>query len=208
MSNEMILTFAEIEFLLRSRQPKLDARRLLRIRHEAAGDVMAAAGLASLLARNLCSVTGGKVKAGKEIAVVATLLATADIEIDALGWVGDDMLLLHVFSCPGGSLSLRPAGPGVFAVDALDPGRPLSDGLVRMVNLCLTGDGESAVLLKMVTTTSESVSVAIARGADGRWNLSDSTSDPQSSQQVTPEVARMRVAELFGGGAVATGATR
>ncbi|MFC0436447.1 hypothetical protein [Kutzneria buriramensis] len=208
MPDEMILTFAEIEFLLRSREPKLDVRKLLRIKAEAAGDVVAAAGLASLLARDLCVETHGKVKLGREIAAIAAVLVTADIAVNALGWIGEDMVLLHVFSCPGGQLSFRAVGHGRFAVEVLAPDRPLSAGLVRLMDLCLTGDGESAVLLKMETTASEPISMAVARGVNGEWHLSDSALNATSSREVTPEAARARVVEVFDGDAAAVGGTR
>jgi hypothetical protein len=208
MSDELVLTFAEIEFLLWSRRPELSVLELLRIKPEAIGETTAAAGLSSLLARGLCVMTDGKVRSGKEIAVVTTILTAADSAIDALGWVGDDMMFVHVFSSPDGALKLRPAGPGLFAVEAVDPGQPLSAGLVRFVDLCMTGGGESAVLLKKVTSTAESVSVAVARDAEGRWHLSDSILEPETSHQVTPEAAHARVVELFGADAVVVGTAR
>jgi hypothetical protein len=198
MSDAMVLTFAEIEFLLRSRQPKLDVQTLLGIKPEAAADVVAAAGLASLLARELCVEADGSVKVGREIMAITAVLVTADIAVDALGWIGEDMVLLHMFSCPGGQLLFRPVGHGRFAVEALAPDQPLSTGLVQLVDRCLTGDGESAVLLKMLTTTRKPISMAVARGANGEWHLSDSATDATSSRRVTPEAARARIVEIFG----------
>jgi hypothetical protein len=208
VSDELVITFAEIEFLLRSREPKLDVRKLLRIKPEAAGDVIAAAGLASLLARGMCVEADGKIKIDRQVAAIAAVLVVADIAVDALGWIGEDMVLLHVFSCPVGQFSFRPVGHGRFLVEALKPDQPLSTGLVKLMELCLAGDGESAVLLKMVTTTSEPISVAVARGVNGEWHLSDSASNAMSSREVTPEAARARVVEVFGGDAAAVGGTR
>lgn len=208
MTDQLVLTFAEIEFMLRLQQPNLDVRELLRFRPEATGDVVAAAGLASLLARELCADSEGKVRAGQEITAVSRILTTADVEVDALGWIGEEMVLLHVFSSPDGQLACRPCGRNLFTVEALEAGAPLSAALVRLLDLCLTGDGESAVLMRLSTTAGEPISLAVARGADGGWNLSDSTVDGTISEQVTPEQARGRVVELFGGDSAALGATQ
>jgi hypothetical protein len=67
----MILTFAEIEFLLRS-QPAagVPVRELLELGPEQEADAAARAGVSSLLARELCSVSGEQIEPTDELAAV------------------------------------------------------------------------------------------------------------------------------------------
>ena len=55
MADQLVLTFAEVEFVLRARSGQADQVRMhLRINPEASTDIVVAAGVASLLARRLC----------------------------------------------------------------------------------------------------------------------------------------------------------
>ncbi|GAB1510989.1 hypothetical protein [Actinophytocola sp. KF-1] len=190
MSDHLVLTFAEIEFLLRVREPQdVDVRAELRL----AGDGRnAAAGLASLLARGLCSHDGERVVPADDLVGVIGALSTATTATKALGWRDGQPVLLSLFTGPVVGLVLQPIGLGRYAVAALDPGRGLGDQLAGFIDSCLAGGNESAVLVRSGDTR-----IAVVTTAAGEWYVSDSLADPGTSRKSTRDGAVARVRELM-----------
>lgn len=190
MSDHLVLTFAEIEFLLRVREPEhVDVRAELGL----AGDgTNAAAGLASLLARGLCSQDGERVVPSDDLVGVIGALTTAARAIKALGWRDGLPVLLNLFTGPVVGIVLQPTGLGQYAVATLDPGHGLDDQLVGFLDACLTDGNESAVLVRSGETR-----IAIATTAAGEWYVSDSYADPGASRKSTRDGAVARVRELM-----------
>jgi hypothetical protein len=177
MADTTLCTFAELEFLLRSATGsaagELDGvRRLLGLRPEAATDIVTAAGVASLLARGLCTDEGGDVVPGPLVLAAVAALSTLHTTTEAAGSAGDKTLAMHVFSGTAGRFAAYPGPFGLFGVEALDPAEPLASPLARFVDRCMAGDGEAAVVIK----SDDGGSLAIARAADGTWLLADGPS--------------------------------
>src|SRR2546421_11864992 len=88
MADPLVLTFAEIEFVLRARPDQAEAvRRHLRINPEAATDIVVAAGVAALLARGLCTMSGPEVVPTAPIVAVTAGFAAGAMHTQAVGWV-------------------------------------------------------------------------------------------------------------------------
>jgi hypothetical protein len=190
MSDHLVLTFAEIEFLLRVREPEhVDVRAELGL----AGDERnAAAGLGSLLARGLCSHDGERVAPSHDLVGVIGALSTATRATRALGWREGKPVLLTLFTGPVVGLVVQPIGLGRYAIATLDPGRGLDDQLVGFIDSCLAGGNESAVLVRSGGTR-----IAVVTTATGDWYVSDSLADPSTSRKSTRDGAVARVRELL-----------
>lgn len=190
MSDHLVLTFAEIGFLLRVRKPEhVDIRAELDLLSD---DDNVSAGLASLLVRGLCSQDGERVVPSDVLVGVVGALATATGATKALGWRDGQPVLLNMFTGPVVGVVLQPIGLGQYAVATLDPGRGLGDQLVGFIDACLADGDESAVLVRSGATR-----IAVAVTADGDWYVSDSLADPGSSRKSTREGAAARVRELM-----------
>src|SRR4051812_26999046 len=106
MADTTLCTFAELEFLLRSaagprgeRADAMDAvRRRLALQPDAATDIVTAAGVASLLARGLCTDEGGSVVPGPLVLGAVAALSTLHTTTEAAGSAGERALSMHVFS--------------------------------------------------------------------------------------------------------------
>lgn len=185
MADTTLCTFAELEFLLRSaagphgeRTAGMDAvRRRLGLQPEAATDIVTAAGVASLLARGLCTDEGGSVVPGTlvlgAVAALSTLHTTTEAagSAGAAGSLGDRTLALHLFSGSAARLAAYPGPFGLYGVEVLEPSEPLASPLARFVDRCTAGDGEAAVVIRS-STGDQDLGLAIARAADGTWLLS------------------------------------
>jgi hypothetical protein len=190
MSDHLVLTYAEIEFLLRVREPEhVDVRAELGF----AGDERnASAGLASLLARGLCSQDGERVVPSDDLVGVIGALSTTTSATRALGWRDGTPVLLSLFTGPVVGLALQPIGLGRYAIATLDPARGLGDQLAGFIDSCL-GDGkESAVLVRSGETR-----IAVVATAEGEWYISDSLADPGTSRKSSRDGAVARVRELM-----------
>lgn len=193
MEQPLVLTFAEIEFLLRVRTPRVPTIR------EDLGlappdDTTAAAGLASLLARGMCAPGGEGVVPSKELVVVVTGLATADRVTRVLGVTAGSTQLGAVLTGPAVHIGLTAAGSGQHVVQPIDLAVTAADQVRHVLDRVL-GD-ESAVLVQSRSARGL-VSIAVAVDADGSWYLSDSEDDPGRSTPVSREEAYERIAELL-----------
>jgi hypothetical protein len=173
MSELIVLTFAEIEFLLRSRTPAIEStRELLKLPAGSDTDVVAAAGLAGLLATGRCRLQDGEiVPTGETVAVVAGL-TTANCLVRAVGWVGDQTLVAYFFSGVENRIVLRQVQFGQYTVQAIGMAKPLSATLTEFVMSCLESDGPRAVLVQ-ATTATESAGIAVAVDESGSLVMSD-----------------------------------
>lgn len=181
MADTTLCTFAELEFLLRSaagphgeRAAAMDAvRRRLGLQPEAATDIVTAAGVASLLARGLCTEEGGGVVPGPLVLGAVAALSTLHTTTEAAGSADARTLQLHLFSGSAGRLAAYPGPFGLYGVEVLDPAEPLVAPLARFVDRCTAGTGEAAVVIRSAETgEGAEVGLAIARTADGSWLLS------------------------------------
>src|SRR2546421_11704155 len=162
MADPLVLTFAEIEFVLRARPDQAEAvRRHLRINPEAASDIVAAAGVASLLARGLCTMSGTDVVPTAPIVGVTAGLSTIRTHTEAVGWIGERPVVMHLFSGASIRLAVFPAAYGQFSVELLNPAEALVAPLTRFLDSCSTGEGEAAVVVRSAVGTDQYVSMAV-----------------------------------------------
>jgi hypothetical protein len=193
MTEHLTLTFAEIEFMLRAHEPgQVDVREQLGLSGAEAGQRTAAAGIASLLARGLCTRDGDRIVPSEDIVGVIGALATATRGTKALGWRDGDPVLLHLFTGPVVGVVLQSTGMGQYAVAPLDPARDLVDQLVGFVDACLADSRDSAVLVR-----SGDVRIAVATDADGDWYVSDSAHNADVGVRSTQDQVAARIRELL-----------
>jgi hypothetical protein len=191
----LVLTFAEIAFILRSKEPEnIPVRERLRI--EEPTDAVVAAGLSSLLARRLCTRDGEEVRPAPVIMAVAAGLSTTRVAIRAAGRAGDRTVLVHLFRGPITTVAISPAEFGQFAVELLDQNVELVDQLSRFLDASIADGTESVVLLE--ATGERDFSLAVARDVSGTWFLSDTLSSPDHGSVSSRDAALARIGELFG----------
>jgi len=189
MSAQLVLTYAEIEFLLRSYEPEhVAVREHLGLPTGSDADRNAAAGLASLLARGLCARDRERVVPSNDLVGVIGALAAATRGTDVLGRRDGNPVLLHLFTGPRFGIVVQPVGLGQYAVSPLDPVRDLSDQVVGFVNACLVGTRDTAVVVR-----SGAVRAAVATTATGDWYISDSMNNPNQGHPCTPEDVAARI---------------
>jgi hypothetical protein len=197
MVDPIVLTFAELEFLLRSCP---DGRDLvlgtLHLVPEASSDVVVAAGLASLLARGLCTKDQDQFFPVPELAPVVAALSAPVAAISAVAWVGTDATLAHVFTGSSARIALYPGLRGQFAVELLDPTEGVPIVLTRFIDQYLTGDREAVVMIRS-GLGDDRVSLAVAVDEAGSWHLSDSVDTPDRSVGACRDAALRRIGELF-----------
>ncbi|ACU36391.1 hypothetical protein KCV87_07770 [Actinosynnema pretiosum subsp. pretiosum] len=193
MVDRLVLTTAELGFLLRVRPPALAG-----VREELALPAPRAPhdGLDSLVHRGLATRTGRAFRPSPRLAAVIEAAATADRITRMLGWRGDVPVLTHLLSGPRGQLRLCPDGAGGWDVRLLEPGVTASAQAGRFLDAHLSGDRESSVLLK-IGSPQGNVSMAVAVDGQGRWSMSDSLSVPTTPSSRAIAVAR--IAELLAG---------
>ena len=203
MSEVLTLTFAEIEFFLRTRPVQQDGLRE-RLRLADGGAAVAAAGVASLVARGLCTVEGSEVRPTPQAMIVIQGLTEAHTMTEAVGWIEGRTIVMHLLTAAGIRLAIFPSAYGQFRTELLDPAEPLADPVVRFLDACTGGPG-TALLVRSGQGPAE-VSAAIARDADGQWFLSDTADSPDRGVPTTREAVVARLAALLGPQPV--GATR
>ena len=200
MVEQLILTFAEIEFVLRSRPDQAEAvRAQLRINPEASSDIVVAAGVASLLARGLCTMAGTEeVVPTDPIIAVTAALATSRTHTEAVGWVGEQTVLVHLYTGSSAGIAVYPVAFGQFSVELLNPAEPLVVPVTRFLDACGAGEGEAAVAIRSTTGDEPEVSIAIARDGEGTWYVSDSLESPDKGVPTTRDGVLQRLTDLLG----------
>ncbi len=202
MNDSLVLTFAELGFLLRSQSPTLDLVRLLDLGQDVGAEAVLRSGSASLLARGLCTVDGDEVVPTAELVAVTAGLSLAEQGVRALGEADGQTLLTYLFDGPGGRLAVVAGRYGQYGVRALDPDRTLAEQVARFVDSCLGGGAESAVVIQSVRG-GDTVSIAVATDEAGVWHVSDSVGSPDRGVPSTRDAAVARIAELLGSGQAA-----
>ena len=204
MDDALVLTYAELEFLLRSQEPgPVDVCGQLELGPAEELDAAARAGVSSLLARGLCTLGGeggSDVTPTPEVSAVIAGLTTATEATRALGWVQGRPVLVHLLYGPVARLVLMPAQYGQYTVMALDPELTVAEQLSRFVDSCLGEAAESAVVIQS-RTAEATVGIAVARDGAGAWFVSDSVGDPDSAMPVTRDGVLARIGELLPVGA-------
>jgi len=202
MTNPVTLTFAEVEFLLRARpEQAATVRERLRINPDAASEIVVAAGLASLLARGLCEVSGDDVLPKGLIVALATGLSTSNAYCEAVAWVGTRMTLVHFLDSASIRLAIFPVGSGQYTIELLDAQEPVTGPLTRFLDTMAQGEGDLALAIRSIAPSGE-VSLAVARDAQGNWHLSDSQDSPDRGQPSTRDGVAQRISQLLGPQAV------
>ncbi|HEU5332752.1 MAG TPA: hypothetical protein VFU73_08315 [Actinocrinis sp.] len=210
MTDLLVLTFAEIEFLLSVCPGRADAVRAhLRATDPDQEPAVVRAGLASLLARGLCLDAEGSVTPGPEAAAVIAAFSTAQRHIAAAGWRGDRPEVMHLYTGEAVRLALFPTPLGRYAVEFLNLEELVSAPLMRFVDAFADSSGggrESALVLKSQAFAesgevddSVSVSIAVSIDAAGTWTSSDSEQSPDKGVPASRDQVARRIAELMDG---------
>jgi hypothetical protein len=199
MAEPLILTFAELEFVLRARPERAEAVRAdLRLNPEASTDIVVAAGVASLLARGLCTLSGTDVAPTAPLAAVMVALSTGGTHVEAVGWRGERMVLVHLYAGGSVGLVMQPAAYGQFSVELLRPDEPLAAPVTRFLDSCTAGEGEAAVAVRLTTGDAAELSLAIARDGAGAWFVSDSLESPDKGVPTSRDGVVQRLTDLLG----------
>jgi hypothetical protein len=205
MPEPLVLTFAEIAFLLRAEPDRAaGVRDRLKLAPDAGSDSVAAAGVASLLARGLCQRDGSRVIPGERAVAVTAGLSLARTHTEVAAWATDRASLLHVFSGGPVPLAVVPAAFGQFGVETLDPASSLGATVLRFLDACFP-TGEAAIAVRSTTAgvtagsaAGVTVEIAVARDAGGVWYSSDSADSPDRGRPSTRDGVRDRLAQLLG----------
>jgi hypothetical protein len=197
MADTLILTFAEMAFLLQPHPGRaVTVLQRLGVKPEARTEAVAAAGAASLLARGLCRLVDGALVPGDDILAVPACVASLHDHTEVVSWTAERPVLMHLLSSPAVRLAIFPAAYGLMTVEAIDAAEPLADPVVRLMERCATAD--SAAVAVRTSGRDRDVSAAVARNADGSWVVSDSEDDPAAGRPVTRQAALARLSDLLG----------
>ncbi|GIG57796.1 hypothetical protein Lfu02_21680 [Longispora fulva] len=198
MTDSLVLTFAEIEFALQAGPAQATAvREHLRFTRATETEAVAAAGLASLLARGLCTLTGTDAVPTPRMVAITAGLAGWRIHTEVAGRIADRVALTHLFSGPDARVALSPGAYGQFAMELLDPTEPLLAPVTRFVDACVAGGSGSAVLIRS-TRDGRTVSLGVAVDEAGAWFVADSEGSPGQGTPTTRESVVSRISELLG----------
>ncbi|MGI5242986.1 hypothetical protein [Dactylosporangium sp. CA-139066] len=206
MATTTLFTFAELEFLLRSAAgsegaaARVDAvRERLGLRAEDGAERIAAAGVASLLARDLCAERDGDVVPGALVTAAVAALTTAHTRTEAAGWIDGRPVAVHLFTGAVARLVLSPASFGLYTAEVIDPAEPVSRPLERFIDLCAAAPGQTAVAIRSERIgTGAETGLAVARTEDGGWLLSDTVRNPDDGRPATRAEIDARLEALFG----------
>ncbi|GAA3451279.1 hypothetical protein [Dactylosporangium matsuzakiense] len=205
------LTFAELEFVLRSAAERGadvdDVRRRLNFQPGVSTGIVVASGVASLLARDLCHLEEGhlqeghlqesRVVPGEFIQGAIAALTTRHTSTEAAGWLDERPVVVHLFSGVAGRLAVYPGAYGVFAVELIDAAEPLSAPVLRFLDLCTSGDGAATVLIRTQAGAADESGVAVARSAAGAWFMSDSLERPDPGRPLARAAVVARLLSLL-----------
>ncbi|MER7008760.1 hypothetical protein ABT297_37755 [Dactylosporangium sp. NPDC000555] len=207
----MTLTFAELEFVLRSageREVDVDGvRRRLNFQPGVSTGIVVASGVASLVARDLCRLEGSRVVPGEFVQCAIAALATRHTSTEVAGWMGGRPVVVHLFSGVTGRLAVYPGSYGLFAVELIDAAEPLAAPVLRFLDLCTSdpgspgsgapGGGATTVLVRTQAGDAEETGVAVARSAAGAWFMSDSLERPDPGRPIGREAVVARLLDLL-----------
>jgi hypothetical protein len=198
MTEPLVLSFAEIAFLLRPYADQAErVRRQLSIKDEAASPMVLNSGAASLVARDLCTLSpSGDIVPSAPVIVIAGALATADTFAEAVIFTGGVPAPVHFFGSRGVRVALVPRPFGLFAASQVDAGRPLAEPVLAGFEQHQTG--QKVALAVKAESPAGVVTAALVREADGSWFMSDSRRSPDQSLPATRAEAVTRLTDLLG----------
>jgi hypothetical protein len=195
------LTFAELEFVLRSAAERgaevVGVRRRLNFQPGVSTGIVVASGIASLLARDLCRLEGSDIVPGPFVRRAIDALATRHTSTEAAGWMQERPVVVHLFSGAGGRLAVYPGSYGLFTAELIDPAEPLSAPVLRFLELCTAGPGAATVLVRTSPGEGEESGVAVARSAAGAWFMSDSLERPDPGRPLARDAVVARLLRLL-----------
>jgi hypothetical protein len=206
MAATTLLTFAELDFVLRCAEKsgataaQVGAvRERLSLRLDEPSEPVTAAGIASLVARELCTLHGDDVVPGALVTAAVAALSTVHTMAEAAGWIDERPVVAHMFTGAVARLVLYPGSYRLFGAEAIDASEPLARPLERFVELCTAEPGETAVIIRCAPVTGGAeTGLAVARDADGRWRLSDTATNPDQSRPVSRAEVTEQLEALFG----------
>ncbi|MER7278869.1 hypothetical protein ABT369_30970 [Dactylosporangium sp. NPDC000244] len=195
------LTFAELEFVLRSAAERGvevdDVRRRLNFQPGVSTGIVVASGVASLVARDLCRLDDSGVRPGEFVQGAIAALATRHTSTEAAGWLDERPVVVHLFSGVTGRLAVYPGSYGLFSVELIDATEPLSAPVIRFLDLCTSGDGAATVLIRTQAGAADESGVAVARSAAGAWFMSDSLERPDPGRPLARAAVVARLLSLL-----------
>jgi hypothetical protein len=195
------LTFAELEFVLRSAAERGvdvgDMRRRLNFQPGVSTGIVVAAGVASLVARDLCRLEGSRVVPGEFVQGAIAAVATRHTSTEAAGWLDERPVVVHLFSGVTGRLAIYPGSYGLFSVELIDATEPLSGPVLRFLDLCTSGDRAATVLIRTQAGAADESGVAVARSAAGAWFMSDSLERPDPGRPLARATVVARLLALL-----------
>ena len=225
MTDALVLTFAEIEFLLTAFPGRADEVRAdLRLEPSDQGAAVERSGLASLLTRGLCTASADpdpgadgteSVVPGWQLKTAVAAFATARQHVAVAGWRGDRPDVMYLYSGDATRMALFPDMWGRYTVEFLEAEEPLSAPLLRFVDVfaSYSAEGrESALVVRSrgfesAEADAAEVSLAVAIDAAGSWMFSDSLTSADRGIPASRDVVARRVSELMDqprGGVVGT----
>jgi len=185
--NELLLTFAELEALAGGESLWPQVRAAMNTRPPA-DEQVAAAGLASLLVRDLARLAeDGSPQVASVVAQLAQRVGRASVVVGVTHAHLDETvmpLLLCADGDPDERVLVRVAGPGVVALSPLVNEAPVPDQVAILVR-ALLDDSDGAVLVKPLGA----LGVTIRKQGE-QWEVGHSISEgPAEFQHVTQQEA-------------------
>lgn len=196
MADPVVLTFAEIEFLLYAQPVQAAAVRAALRLVEPADEQVVSAGLASLIARGLCDVTDDDVHAGDRIQAITAALTRASARADIAVFSHGAPLSVHIAGGSGFRVSITPGPYGQFTFAPMDLSESLDMPLRRLLGRYAAGGGRIDVAIH-VAIAGATTDVVLSRDDARQWLMSDSLHNPDRGVVATREDIDARLIELF-----------
>jgi hypothetical protein len=196
-AQELLLTRAEIDFLLRAHpSASVPVRAELAFGSDDDTRDQARAGLSSLIVRGLCVHDGDNVIPDEQLVGVVACLTTAKTASSVL--VQQDVehaVLVHAFAGPIRGVLLIAREFGVYLIRMFEPGTSIVDQVITVLdNHLMDTPGMSALVRG--TSDRGHVGASINVAPDRNWYLADSDRAPDRSVRTTRAEATSRVKEL------------
>lgn len=159
----MLLTFAEVHFVLTRSEPTAVPVLDLLALGSNDPEAVSAAGLASLLVRELARPSGDDaVEFVEELAAIAGALHGADCVHQLAVTSTSGAQAWHVLSGPSARLALSPLGLGLLGAVLLEATEAIDVQLAGLVSAALDDDPDADVAVQRVTATSDTVGALTA----------------------------------------------
>ena len=159
----MLMTFAELQFVVtRAEKPRLPLTELLGLEAGDAGSV-SAAGLASLLVRELARPTGDdSVEFVVELAAIAAALHDVVCVHQVAVTSASGAQAWHIASSAAHRVAISPLGMGVMGVTVLEANLDLHEQVAGLIAAGLDEDRDADVAVRRVTADADTVGALTA----------------------------------------------